>query len=108
MALNVDVVGEIGRRDAGLYHRRVLRADRILQRRGRELVRIGTLNHLVRVHSLVARHIDRQRVVPEGLHLIDRQVAVRLIRQHRIFTCKRTGRTEANGEGLLHADETLC
>lgn len=65
---------------------RMLGTDVILDGLGRHNVGIGALDHLVGVNALVTRDIDWQRVVSQGFHLVNGQVAIRLVAQCVVFT----------------------
>lgn len=49
---------------------------------GRRLIgvrRIGRLGHAIGIHTFVAGHVDRQGVVAQRFHFVDRKIAIRMI-----------------------------
>lgn len=80
----LDIVGST----APVLEGRVLWADAILDGLGRHDVRVCALNHFVGIDALVTGHVDGQRIIAQGLHLVDGQVAVRLVAQCIVLAWK--------------------
>lgn len=66
----------------------VLRTNVVLDGLRGHNVGVGALHHLVGVYALVTGHVDWQRVITQGLHLVNGQVTVRLVAQCVVLAWK--------------------